>query len=200
MQKTAVGEDIWQNNDPQFHHLIFTGEEEELGKPPSQTYIEKARLELGNDFMDAFVKAYTRRGRFQYSLRMGVYPNNGIAIESSSDFEKNMVTLLSLYEEKKRDLYVSWLYFFFRNQKERQVEFIPRIHYLTKVLCWKGLASWRYPIPNAIQNLDGGERRGLMIIAMARNRSRGQSVFAQFSRDLLKLLFHWIQWSLPLDF
>jgi hypothetical protein len=176
-----------------------------LQHPPRDSQcIANARITLGNEFVDAFLDVYKPiSGNIQQLLRMGIYPhnsNNNKLIEDA----KTAAVIFAIYKDNARDLSLTWMYrVLMKCKKEDIAHYLASrtsvIHHLAKLLCWKGYMRWSQKVPDQLEQLYNGEARGLALIAMARNRPRGQNVFAQLPRDVLRLLFGWIQWSLPID-
>lgn len=179
---------------------------QELQCYPLYENIQRARGKLGKDLVNAFVAVYIEQfsGKVNILLRMGIHPeesnNNNNSVSSSlTTADVVPLFLLSLYTESSRDLYLSWTYAFLRQRKKYQWRDRNHVHYLARVLCWKGKLEWELSVPCSLELLYNGEERGLALLAMARNRPAGENVFAQLPRDLMKMIFDWIQWSLPLE-
>jgi hypothetical protein len=168
-----------------------------LRHPPTSSSIKAAKQNLDAEFVNAFVENYvsTFRDNMARLLRMGIRPDARFSDLISSK-RATIDSLVLLYAEVDRELFLSWLYATLKGNLSGRF-MCSRINHLSMVLCWKGIVEWISPIPQAVSDLSNGERRGLMILALARNRPAGENVFAQLPRDLLRLLFYWIQWSLP---
>lgn len=176
---------------------------DDLEYAPLFADIQRARGKLGKGLVDAFVSVYAEHfwTDVKILLKMGIRPcenNKGDPIYLSA-LGIVPLLLLSLYMDTARDLYLSWTYEFLRQHKSYRWRDCSRVHYLSRVLCWKGKLEWLFSVPRPLQQLHHGETRGLTLLAMARNRPAGESVFAQLPRDLMKMIFDWIQWSLPLE-
>lgn len=175
-----------------------------LQHPPRDCQcIANARITLGNEFVDAFLDVYKPiTGNIQQLLRMGIYPNNNN--DKLLEDAKTATLIFATYKDNARDVSLTWMYRVLMKCKKEDISYylISRtsvIHHLAKLLCWKGYMRWSQTVPDQLEQLYNGEARGLALIAMARNRPRGQNLFAQLPRDVLNLLFGWIQWSLPID-
>lgn len=96
-----------------------------------------------------------------------------------------------------RELCTSWLYFLLQTDKHIRLTECSTVNPLLLILYWKRRIVPVYYF-DLFSHLYNGERRGLMQIALARNRPKGENVIAQFPRDLIKMIFEWVEWSLPL--
>lgn len=186
-------------------NTVFFFRSSKLQHPPGDSQcIANARITLGNKFVDAFLDVY-KTSCFDYIpklLRMGIYPNNNN--NKLLEDAKTAALIFTTYKDNARDVSLTWMYQILLKCKKEDIlnYFHSRtsvIHHLTKVLCWKGYMRWSHEVPDQLEQLYKGEARGLTLIAMARNRPCGQNVFSQLPRDVLNLLFSWIQWSLPID-
>lgn len=73
-----------------------------------------------------------------------------------------------------------------------------RFDLAVRILIWKGYQN-PSGYPSLFGPLYGKEEEGLILIAMARNRPRGDNVFAQMQKDVLfRKIYPLIRWSLPL--
>jgi hypothetical protein len=133
-------------------------------------------------------------------IRIGIHPHEVTlrkGFMAISDYFNSLYDYCSS-NSNNLDLCISWLYVLLRGGKCPRLTENITVNPLVVILYWKQHVSPTYYF-NCFSHLYGGERRGLMQIALARNRPRGENIFAQFPRDLMKMIFDWIQWSLPLN-
>ena len=166
--------------------------------------IERARNTLGPDVFRILSSFYlTENSKWYDYVNFGYLPPPTMIINSDC-----MDQLLNNYEKASsprcRELFLILLFRYLRVAQEGFVGLHCTSLYFTSIiaiLTWKGYASW-YPTDAQyflFKKFINKEEESLVMIAMARNRPKGQNFFAQMPRDVFRLILDWSKWSLPFN-
>jgi hypothetical protein len=177
-------------------HFISTA----YANPPEGSGLKRLRMvdaDLANSIVWSYLNFSHTGDQLKRYLRMGMYPNECPVIHSLDHTCLDFIC--SKYNANEDDLYKTWLYYFLRRYDNLYVQQTIYVNYLYKICYWKKRIMFD---PNSLNYsllspLYGGERAGLMLIALARNRPKRENIFAQFPRDLVRMIFDWVEWSLP---
>jgi len=177
-------------------HFISTA----YANPPKGLDLKRLRMvdaDLANSIVWSYLNFSHTGDQLKRYLRMGIYPNEcpmiHLAHHTCLDF------ICSNYSANEDELYKTWLYYFLRRYDNLYVQQTIYVSYLYKICYWKKRIMFDSNSLNysLLAPYYGGERAGLMVISLARNRPKGENIFAQFPRDLVRMIFDWVEWSLP---
>jgi hypothetical protein len=165
--------------------------------------IQEAKKQLDPEIFDAIYTCYRPVRKWEDFARFGEMPPDYIINKLSfNDFEDLHMNYNIQSDQAYLDLVTRILLRFLRNIVYFRTSWIQHTHTnaLARILVWKGFCN-----PDQLQyvvfsDLVAKEEESLILLAMARNRPVGESVFAQLPKDVLfRILFPWIKWSLPFD-
>lgn len=165
--------------------------------------IQQAKGKLAPEIFDAIYECYRPVRKWEDFARFGEMPPDYIIDKLSySDFNDLHMNYNIQSDQAYLDLVTRILLRFLRKQAYFPTSWVQNTHAnaLTRILVWKGYCN-----PDQLQyfvfsHLVAKEEESLILLAMARNRPAGESVFAQLPKDVLfRVIFPWIKWSLPFD-
>jgi hypothetical protein len=169
--------------------------------------IQQAREKLAPEIFDALYECYRPVRKWEDFARFGEMPPDYIINKlSSNDFYDLHMNYNIESDQAYLDLVTRIMLRFLRNQyfirelNSKRLIQPTDTNVLARILVWKGYCTPDQPQYVVFSHLFAKEKESLILLAMARNRPAGESVFAQLPKDVLfRLIFPWIKWSLPFD-
>lgn len=184
----------------QSHHAWVC---KEYRTPPRSIHFDRLKVEhpeLSSAIRKSYLSHLFEQQKPLHELvKMGVIPEE-VGYYDTSTIMGDLQNLYWNCTRNNFDLSLRWIYHLLRIRNKEKCRLYETYtpNPLLSILYWKDCIYDRYYL-DWFSHLKGGERKGLMQVALARNRPKGENVFAQFPKDLLHLIFEWVQWSLPLN-
>jgi hypothetical protein len=166
--------------------------------------IQEAKQKLAPEIFEALYTCYTPVKKWEDFVRFGEMPSDYIINRlTSNDLNDLHMNYNIITDQAHSDLVTRIFLRFLRNQSSKNHGdwmWTTHTNVLARIFVWKGFcnpAQLQYVV---FSHLVNKEEESLILLAMARNRPAGESVFAQLPKDVLfGLVFPWIKWSLPFD-